>query len=1054
MWLTRIAIHRPMYLLLAITTIIGMGLLSWTRLGVELFPKLDYPYVTVTTVYPGAGPDAVDTLVTRKIEEVLADLNEVDVIQSTSTEGVSSIAIAFTERASKDSPQEVERKVNTVREKLPLDAKAPIIAKYEANAVPVLVFALTGPRTLGQLQTLGEDVVKDQLERIPGVARVSLVGGTEREVQVHVDQQKLQARGLSILQVNEALARDNLNAPAGNLTEGAREIGVRLNTQAQAAEELADVLVAQTPNGPVYLGDVATVHDTHKKLKIIQRSNGQPAVGVTVIKQASANTIAVADRVKREITRVEDDLPRDVHLAVVSDASTFIKDDISGVRHELVQAVFLTGLVLLLFLHTFRATLIVLMAIPTSLIATLAVMQLLGFSFNMMSLMGLTLTVGILVDDSIVVLENIFRHLQRGEPPQEAAINGRSEIGSAAIAITLVDIVVFVPIGLMTGPVGQWFREFGLVIASATLFSLLVSFTLTPLLASMWYRRQDPSAATAQAPRGAGRLLAKATGAWDRAYGALEDGYARVLRTALRFRWVTVGGGVAAFGAGVMLVTTGMLSSEFLASADNGEIVVKLEMPAGTALEATEAAAARLERRLLGWPEVERVTTTVGQGGDNFEAASQGRYARLLVALTPKATRTRSANELVQEARELGADLPGATVKSAIGGILNGDAPPVRVFVQGEDSRVLGRLAREIASAIRAVPGTVNVSDGGATGQPELVVSIDRRRAADLGLTPGQVASVLRSGIEGAQVSTFRPEGTKGWDLTVYLDPNDRARTDQIGDVPIVTPRGATVKLSQVANIALVDGPTQVERRDRRRTVTVTSYLDGRPSGDVARDVETALQRVAVPAGYTVRQGGDAEDQGEAFGQIFTALGLSLLLMYLLMVALFGSFLTPFIVMLSLPLAIVGAFGLLALTGNTLNIMSMIGLILLTGLVGKNAILLVDYTNTLRRRGVSRDEALLQAGPTRLRPILMTTFAIILAMLPLAMRLGEGAEWRAPTAVTVIGGLATSTLLTLLLIPAVYTLMDDLQVAAARAVAWLKRARQEGGTEPAASPAS
>jgi hydrophobic/amphiphilic exporter-1 (mainly G- bacteria), HAE1 family len=637
--------------------------------------------------------------------------------------------------------------------------------------------------------------------------------------------------------------------------------------------------------------------------------------------------------------------------------------------------------------------------------------------------MGLTLTVGILVDDSIVVLENIFRHLQRGEDPKEAAVNGRSEIGFAAIAITLVDIVVFTPIAFMSGFVGQWFRQFGLVIATATVFSLFISFTLTPLLASRWYRRGQ-AVEVHTGGRTWNPLVWFARG-WDAGYRRIESAYGGVLKTALRFRWLVVGLGVGSFVGGILLVTTGLLSTEFMPEEDNGEMVIQLEMPAGTTLDATNRAAELLEQKVMAWPEVESAFTSVGVGGGSAFLSSQTRFARIQVKLKERSERKRGPAQLVAEARTFGSAIPGATVKGSVISFVGGGQAPISVRVQGEDQRVLTQLATQVANAVRSVPGTSDVSDGGVTGQPELVVHIDRERAADLGLTPGQVASVLRTGIAGSAVSTFRPAGTKGWDVTVILDPNDRARGEQVTEIPIVTPRGSVIRLGQIAEVTTVSGPTQIDRRDRQRSVFVTASLDGRALGDVSAEIQREIDTIAVPQGYKISQGGAAEDQAESFMQIFQALGLSVLLMYMLMVALFESLLFPFIIMLSLPLAVVGAFGLLAITGNTLNMMSMIGMILLTGLVGKNAILLVDYTNTLRREGVPRNEALLRAGPTRLRPILMTTAALVLAMMPIAMKLHEGSEWRAPMAITVIGGLITSTLLTLVLIPSVYTIMDD-----------------------------
>ena len=1056
MWLTNVAIRRPLFILMVIGALLVVGLVSWTKLGVDLLPALDFPIVVVTTPYPGASPDAVDTLVTKPVEDAVASINDIDYIQSSSVEGVSSVIIFFTDKAPRDSSIDVERRVSAIRGTLPTDAKDPAIAKYDPNAQPIMQLSISGNRDLGQLQRLAEDKIQKRLEATDGVAQVSIYGGLQREIQVQVDQQKLQARGLSILQVNQALAGDNLNVPAGSLTQQGKDWTVRLDNQAQTPAELNNVLVANTSSGPIFLRDVATVLDTYKKVSTVQRTNGSLALGVSILKQSSANTVETADKIKQTIAQLQPELPGDVHMTISLDTSIFTRNSLSDVQRELTQAVFLTGMVLLLFLHTFRSTLIVLLAIPTSLIATLGVMFFLGLSLNMMSLMGLTLTVGILVDDSIVVLENIFRHLQKGEGPREAAVSGRSEIGFAAIAITLVDVVVFAPIAFMSGITGQYFRQFGLVVISATLFSLFVSFTLTPLLASRWYRRGDGGEANGEPTRNPLKLFGRA---WDRGYERLAHAYSRVLRIAIggRARWAVVGVGVLSFVAGILLVSTGLLGTEFMPEADNGEMQVTIEMPAGTTLDVTNAAAEKVEQRLVGLPEVEQVFSSVGVSGSSGFGTSRARFASIFVQLKDKKDRVRTPAELSNVARTFGADVPGAVVKASSVGMFSYGGSSVQVRIQGEDQQVLQSLSGQVADVVRKVPGAVDVDEGGVTGDPELVVHIDRERAADLGLTPSQVASVLRTGLAGSTVSTFRPQGTTGWDVNVILNPDERARVDQVSQIPVVTPKGATIQLGQVAQVSSVSGPTQVNRRDRQRSVYVSAGLSGsRTAGDVSKDIQTGLDRIAVPSGYKVSQGGEAQQQTESFGQIFQALGLSMLLMYMLMVALFESLVFPLMVMFSLPLAVVGAFGLLALTGNTLNMMSMIGMILLTGLVGKNAILLVDFTNTLRKRGIARNEALLQAGPTRLRPILMTTAALVLAMSPIALKLGEGSEWRAPMAVTVIGGLLTSTLLTLVLIPAIYTIMDDFQGLVAGAPAVVRRlvgwrpARQPHVAEPEA----
>jgi HAE1 family hydrophobic/amphiphilic exporter-1 len=1013
MWLTSIAIRRPLLLLMAFGVLLIAGGIGWTRLGVDLLPSLDAPVMVVTTQWPGAGAESVDAQVTRPIEDALVGMNDLDFIQSSSLEGVSVVEVVFTDKASQNTISDLERHLDAARDQLPPDIKPWTVAKFDPNAQPILGLTLAGAIDPGQLQQIAENV-QQQIQATSGVGQVTLVGGVDREIQVQVDPTRLQGYGLSILQVTDALSADNLNIPAGTVTQSGQSWTIRLNSQIRIPADLNTIPLASTSGGTIYLRDVATVVDTVKDATQYQRANGQGGVGIFVSKQATANTLSTVDAVKATVARIQSTLPPGVSIATSSDASTFVRSSVQDVQHELTQAIALTALVLLLFLHSLRSTAIVLTAIPTSLIATLGVMYFLGLSLNMMSLLGLTLTVGILVDDSIVVLENIFRHLQRGETPFDAAFKGRAEIGLAAVAITLVDVVVFAPIAFMSGAVGQYFRQFGLVIVTATLFSLLVSFTLTPMLASRWCRARPNEG---DGLKGLVRL------------------YRRILRFAISRvgRWLVLAGGVATFVGAIALVATGVVSTEFLPPTDSGEVQVTLELPAGASLDATNAAAQQLEQQLLALPETAGVFTSVGVSDSLFTGA-EARRAQLQVELKDRGQRTRSADQVASAIRVLGGVVPGALVEANATNLLGNSSSPIQIRIQGEDQTVLASLAAQVADIVRSTPGTTDVRDGGVTGQPEQVVTIDRDRAADAGLTPAQVASVLRTGLSGSTVTTYRPAGSKGFDVRVVLDPNQRARLEQLPQIPVLTPKGVVLRLGQVAHVDPSTGPTQVDRRDRQRLVTVTADTDGRPTGDVARDIQTQLDRLAVPSGYQVAQGGAASDQGDAFTQLLQALALSVLLMYMLMVALFESLLLPFVVMLSLPLSLVGAFGLLALTGNTLNMVSMIGMILLAGLVGKNAILLIDVVNTRRRQGLTRDESLLLAAPTRLRPILMTTATIVLAMLPVAAKLGEGGELRAPLAVAVIGGLMTSTLLTLVLVPAVYTLLDDLQAHIGRAM--------------------
>src|SRR5579864_7315645 len=655
MQLTRLAIQRPVLMLMAIGAFLVFGLVSWTRLGVDLMPTLNFPIVVVSTVYPGASPDAVSTLVTKPIEDAVATVNDIDYMQSTSTEGLSVVVIFFTDKASSDSSIEVQRHVSTIRGSLPVDVRDPSIEKYDPNAAPILQLTFSGTSDLASLQQFAENTIQKQLEATNGVAQVTLIGGLEREIDVQVDENKLQARGLSLLQVNQALGADNLNIPTGTLTQDGMDWMVRLDTQAQTPAALNNVLIANTSAGPIYLRDVATVQDTYKKVTNINRSNGHSAVGISVFKQASANTVETADAVKRTLAQLQSTLPQGTSVDIATDASTYTRESVSDVQRELATAILLTGLVLLVFLHTLRSSLIVLLAIPTSLISTLGVMYIFGFTLNMMSLMGLTLTVGILVDDSIVVLENTFRHLGLGEGPREAALSGRSEIGFAAIAITMVDVVVFAPIGFMSSYVGQYMREFGLVVVFATLFSLLVSFTLTPMLASRWLRTEDFNATQRVSSR---NPLTKFGTAWDSGFEGLKRGYGSVLRFAIGAwsRWIIVAIGVASFAGGMSLLTLGYLSTEFMPSSDSGQFQVNLEMPPGTTLDVTNGVTQKVEERLLALPEVSDVFTSVGVRSGGASQFDDARYSNLFVTLKDRSQRIRSSAQISELARSFASD--------------------------------------------------------------------------------------------------------------------------------------------------------------------------------------------------------------------------------------------------------------------------------------------------------------------------------------------------------------------------------------------------------------
>jgi HAE1 family hydrophobic/amphiphilic exporter-1 len=1062
MGLTRVAISRPVFILMVISALIILGLVSFTRLNAELYPNVNSPVVTVLTTYSGAMPEDVERLVTKPLEDAVAGIANVDVINSSSSEGRSQITILFTDAANIDvAATDVERRVSASRALLPTDADPPSVLKIDPSQLPVLYLALTGNLPPDRLFQIAKNDIKPRLETQSGVAAVDITGGLEREIQVQVSPVKLSAYNLTIDQVAQALARENQGLPGGSIDRGRQQLNLRLYGLFQSPEELRDLTVASTANGAIRLGDVAEVVDTHKPVTSRTFLNGREAVALNVTKQSGANEIATVDAVRAEIDRLNRTLPGDVHLAVVSDLSRFTRNSLQGVQRTLVEAVLLTGLVLLVFLHTLRSTVIVLFAIPTSLISTFLVMNFLGFTLNIMTSMALVLVIGVLVDDSIVVLENIFRYLEMGETPWSAALKGRGEIGLAAIAITLVDVVIFTPVAFMSGMAGQWFRQFGLVIASATLMSLFISFTLTPMLASRWLKtgRPDP---------GFGPW--RAFVAWyETGFERLRAGYARLLDWSLRHRWLPPALGLVSLVLSLAMVPLGLIKFEFIPQSDNAFFMITVETSPGSSLEATEETLRVVEARLATVPEIEYYLTTSGVGGMTGSGATatgvyarSARFGRIVVVLSDRHHRQRSLAEIVDQVTRETQDIPAATVRAQTQGG-GSSAQPVQVRISGENPQTLQALASRVEEILRDTPGTRDVSNSANEGNPETRLVPDRRRMADAGITAQQTALALRTAVDGSVATKLRPEGQDEIDVRLIADAATRADLRDLGTLPLAGRRDGvpiTLYLNQVTHPEPAAGPVSIDRRNRQRVVNVGANLLGNtPLNDVTGPVQRAIGELraqgAIPEGYTVQLGGLAEEQAKAFGTLLLALGLAIALEYMLMCALYESMILPFARMFALPVAIVGAFIALAITHNTLNMLSLIGMIMLMALVGKNGVLLVDYTNTLRHRGLTRDEALRQAGPTRLRPILMTTAAMVFGMLPLAAQLEEGSELYGGMATAIIGGLISSTVLSLLVVPCMYSYFDDLESLIKRVWSWRPvRARRRAAAAAPAHPSS
>ena len=1060
MGLTRVALSRPLFILMVILGMVIMGAVSYTRLGVELFPNLNNPVVTVVTAYPGAAPEDVERLVTKPIEDAVAGLNHVDVLTSSSTEGRSTVTIQFTDKANADvAATDVERRVSGIRAALPSEALAPSVLKLDLNQQAILSLTLSGNRPLDQLYTLADDAIKPRLEAADGVGSVSIAGGLQREIQVKADPAKLRAYGVSLDQVQAALARENVSLPGGSLDRDEQQINVRLSGLLRNLDELNGLVITQSVNGAVYLRDIATVEDTFKHAATLNRLNGANTVTLNITKQASANEVSTADAVYAAVNDLRERLPAGVALEIISDQSTFTRNSLDSVNRTLIEAVALTGLVLLLFLHTLRSTIIVLFAIPTSLISTFLAMSFLGFSLNIMSTLALVLVIGVLVDDSIVVLENIFRHLELGETPWTAALKGRSEIGLAAIAITLVDVVIFMPVAFLSGTTGGFFRQFALVIVVSVLLSLFISFTLTPMLASRWLK-----ASSIEVHGGPWGWFVQR---WEGMFEGMKRGYGRVLRWSLRWRYIPPILAVLSLVGSFAMIPAGLIKFEFIPQFDTGVFLVYAELPPGASLAATDNVMKRIEEKIKEIPEVEYYLTTSGTGAGAGIVANNTRFGRTVVVLHEQDERKARGQGTIFDViarvnREM-KDIPGASLirVQTTGGV--GSAQPIQVRVTGDDLAVVKDLAARVEDMTRTTPGATGVTNSSTTGNPEVRLIVDRHKLADFGISAQQIGVALRTAVEGTTVTKFRP--ADGDEIDVRLIAADATRADltAIGDIPITTMRNGQpvqIKLSQVTTQETVGGPTSLDRRNRQRVAVVGANLVGTtPLNDVTNPLNARIDELrasgAIPQGYTVQLGGQATEQADAFGQLLLALGLSVLLMYMLLVALYESLVYPFVTMFALPVSVVGAFIALAATGNTMNLLVMIGMIVLMGLVGKNGILLVDYTNTLRQRGLSRDEALLEAGPTRLRPIIMTSASLVIGLLPLAAKIGEGSELWSGIGVAIIGGMLSSTLLSLIVVPTMYTFFDDLRNGARRLARWrpLRRGKAEAADEPAPAPA-
>jgi HAE1 family hydrophobic/amphiphilic exporter-1 len=1047
MFLTRLAVVRPLTVLMGLLGLVIMGAVSYTFLKIDRLPPISIPFVSVSMSYTGATAQDVEQLITEPIENAVSGMSGVNSITSTSSEGSSSVFVQLVDGTDPTQASlEVERRVNAIRNRMPADAGDPRVNKADPSQQPIMEVALTGT-SQDQLFQVANDQFVPALESIPGVAQINISGGLQTEIQVKIDYAKLAAYGITLAQVNTALTNANVNAPVGSIQQGQAQLDVRSLGAFQSLDDLAHLVVAQTTTGgPITLQDLGTVDRGYKKTTQFQRLNGQDAVGLQIVKQSDANALQVADSVRVALAKLQGLLPDGSQVIITNDTSVFTRASLDAIQHDLLLSVLLVGGVMLLFLHAWRHTVIVLLAIPTSLVSTFLVMYALGFSLNIMSLMALALMIGILVDDSIVVLENIHRHLQMGENPHVAAITGRGEIGMAAIAITMADVVVYTPIAFVSGVLGQLFRQYGLTVVAATLFSLLISFTLTPMLASRWLTHSQKTGTSPWSRFGVW---------WDEHFEQLSRLVARTVPWAIRTRWLVLLVCLGLVVGSFALVPLGVIGSEYAPQEDDNSFSVSLSAPPGTSLDGIDAPTKQMEAYLQSLPETQYVFTSVQTSGGFGRG---GARASMDVQVVPKNQRTRSIFDMITDIRAYGRRIPGvqtsANVQSPLGGgggFGGGGTSSVNVQLAGPDLATLNQISDQVIAELRTIPGMADVQNSSNQGNPELHIQLDRARMAQLNVTSQAVATALRTAVSGSVVSAYRPEGTTQLDITLVANDAQRNNLASIASIPVGTSTatgtggagattGATgstaagastpagvVTLGQVATIGYGTGPVSIQRVDRNRTMTISGTATGRSLGDVAADVRAGMNQLTLPAGYSWQIRGGVQQLNNSFATLGQALILSVILEYMLLVALYESWFYPIVLILGVPLGITGALWALFVTHNTLNIFSIIGLIMAVGLVAKTGILLVDFTNTLRKRGYGRTEALSEAARVRLRPILMTTATMTCGMLPLALKLEPGAESRAPMAVVVIGGLLTSTFLAILVTPSLYTLLDDLQ---------------------------
>lgn len=1025
MKISEISIKRPSIIIVIFLLLTIGGIGSYLNLGYELVPKFDVNVITVQTVYPGAAPSEVETSVSKVIEDAVSSLENVKKIETKSMESVSVVMITLNTGADVNFLlTDAQRKINAVINDLPEDAKTPSLSKFSLDDVAIMNLSVTSSLSEKELYDLLDQKIQPVFARILGVAKVDLTGGEEREIQVSANPEKLEGYGLTISDVQKIIASSNLDFPTGSIKSRDNQTTIRLSGKFTSLDQMRNLPIT-TPSGvSIRLSDAADVQDGIKDIEKIARIDQKNTILMQVFKQSDANAVAVSKLVRETLGVIEKDYKeQNIKIDVASDSTEYTINAASNVMHDLMIAVALVGFIMLFFLHSLRDAFIAVVAIPLSLIATFIGLYVMGYTLNLMSLLGLSLVVGILVDDAIVVIENIHRHMQMGKSKIRAAYDGAAEIGFTVTAITLVIVVVFLPIALSSGLVSDILRQFCVTVIFATLISLLVSFTVVPWLYSRFGKLSHISNATFF-----GRILEK----FEAGLQKLTHWISGILEWSLKNRWnkvVTLVVTIIMFAASISLLVMGYIGTDFFPGNDKGEFYLQLELNKDASVEQTNFMTQKAESYLAGRPEIERVITTVGQASDGMMAGTSGTKYKSEMQIYLKDGHNKLEPTKVYAAklkREMENHLVGAKVKTVSIGIMGAEQAPLNLTVIASSQKDALEFADKAAALLRNVSGATEVKLTSEDGNPEINVQLNRDKMNALGLNVATVGASMQTAFSGNTDTKYRAGDTE-YDINIRYDESGRTSMDNVKNLKFINAKGESITLEQFADIEYGSGPTLLERRDKSPSVSVQAQVVGKPAGTIATEWETEFKKLKLKPGVSFKWGGNMENQQEGFGTLGIALLASIILVYFVMVALYDSFATPFIVLFSIPLSFIGAFLLLALTNQTLNIFTILGIIMLIGLVAKNAIMLVDFANHKKDAGFTTYESLIAANHARLRPILMTTIAMVIGMVPIAMAQGDGADMNRGIAIVIIGGLLSSLFLTLIIVPVVYSIFDGIQ---------------------------